>query len=151
MIVSDINQIPGRTYPARRWTRNVVGGMAPIQATTFSLGYVTLEPDGGQVPWHNQEQEEVYFVLEGSGEMCLGEERQAVTQAGSLYPIRSIPSTHKYRRNSDEDDLLLRTGRRCGALASRVGRHIAKSGRRRSRAAGRRAAAAYRSTEIINT
>jgi len=29
------------------------------------MGYVTLEPDGGQVPWHNQEQEEIYFVLEG--------------------------------------------------------------------------------------
>jgi len=88
MIVSDINQIPGRTYPARRWTRNVVGGMAPIQATTFSLGYVTLEPDGGQVPWHNQEQEEVYFVLEGSGEMCLGDERQTVSSGQAVY----IPS-----------------------------------------------------------
>ena len=88
MIVSDINQIPGRTYPARRWTRNVVGGAAPIQATTFSLGYVTLEANGGQVPWHNQEQEEVYFVLEGSGEMCLGEERQNVQQGQAVY----IPS-----------------------------------------------------------
>ena len=88
MIVSDIHQIPGRTYPARRWTRNVVGGMAPIQATTFSLGYVTLEPKGGQVPWHNQEQEEVYFVLEGSGEMCLGEEKQTVSSGQAVY----IPS-----------------------------------------------------------
>jgi len=88
LIVSDINQIPGRTYPARRWTRNVVGGAAPIQATTFSLGYVTLEANGGQVPWHNQEQEEVYFVLEGSGEMCLGEERQNVQQGQAVY----IPS-----------------------------------------------------------
>ena len=55
MIVSDINQIAGRTYPARRRTRNVVGGAAPIQANAFAMGYVVLEPNGGQVPWHNQE------------------------------------------------------------------------------------------------
>jgi mannose-6-phosphate isomerase-like protein (cupin superfamily) len=37
------------------------------------------------VPWHNQEQEEVYFVIEGDGEMCLGEERQAVTSGQAVY------------------------------------------------------------------
>jgi len=45
------------------------------------MGYVTLEPKGGQVPWHNQEQEEVYFVLDGTGEMCLGAER-CILRAG---------------------------------------------------------------------
>ena len=35
------------------------------------MGHVTLEPNGGQVPWHNQEQEEVYFIVEGTGEMRL--------------------------------------------------------------------------------
>ena len=67
MIIADLNCIEGRTYPARRRTQNLVGGASPIQATHFSMGYVTLEPDGGQVPWHNQEQEEVYFILEGDG------------------------------------------------------------------------------------
>jgi len=42
------------------------------------MGYVTLEPRGGQVPWHNQEQEEVYFIVEGTGEACVGSERQTV-------------------------------------------------------------------------
>ena len=88
MIISDIHQIPGRTYPARRWTRNVVGGAAPIQASNFAVGYVVLEPKGGQVPWHNQEQEEVYFVLEGTGEMCLGGERHTITGGQAAY----IPS-----------------------------------------------------------
>ncbi len=88
MIISDINQIPGRRYPARRWTRNVVGGAAPIQASNFAVGFVVLEPKGGQVPWHNQEQEEVYFVLEGTGEMCLGGERKTVTSGQAAY----IPS-----------------------------------------------------------
>ena len=76
MIIADLSQIAGRTYPARRRTQNLVGGASPIQATTFSMGHVTLEPHGGQVPWHNQEQEEIYFILEGTCEMCLGERRR---------------------------------------------------------------------------
>lgn len=88
MIISDLSQIAGRTYPARRRTQNLAGGMAPIQARNFSMGFVTLEPRGGQVPWHNQEQEEVYFVIEGSGEMCLGEERRSLASGQMVY----IPS-----------------------------------------------------------
>src|SRR5882757_9852103 len=89
MIVADLAQIAGRTYPARRRTQNLVGGVSPIQATNFSIGNVTLEPNGGQVPWHNQEQEEIYFIVEGTGEMCLGEERITVTTGQAVY----IPPT----------------------------------------------------------
>lgn len=85
MIIADINQMAGRTYPARRRTRNLVGGASPIQATNFSMGYVVLEPNGGQVPWHNQEQEEIYFIVEGTAEMCLGEERQTLTTGQAAY------------------------------------------------------------------
>lgn len=88
MTIADLSQIAGRVYPARRRTQNLVGGASPIQATAFSVGNVTLEPNGGQVPWHNQEQEEVYFVVEGTGEMCLGEERQTLTTGQAVY----IPS-----------------------------------------------------------
>lgn len=88
MIVADLNEIEGRTYPARRRTKNMVGGASPIQATQFSLGYVTLEPDCGQVPWHNQDQEEVYFIVSGTGEMCLGQEKQTVTSGQVVW----IPS-----------------------------------------------------------
>ena len=85
MIIADLAQIPGRVYPARRRTQNLVGGASPIQATNFSIGNVTLEPDGGQVPWHNQEQEEVYFIIEGTAEMCLGEERQTLAAGQAAY------------------------------------------------------------------
>lgn len=85
MTVSDLNEITGRTYPARRRTQNLVGGAAAIQASQFSMGYVTLEPDGGQVPWHNQEQEEVYFVVSGCGEMCLGEEKSELSGGQAVY------------------------------------------------------------------
>ena len=75
MITIDLNTTEGRCYPAGRRTKAVVGGPSPIQASNFCLGSVVLDPDGGQIPWHNQEQEEVYLVIEGTGEMCLGEER----------------------------------------------------------------------------
>lgn len=74
MVISDLKKIAGRTYPARRRTQNLVGGAAPIQTGPFSMGFVTLEPHGGQVPWHSQEQVEVYYVVDGVGEMCLGED-----------------------------------------------------------------------------
>jgi len=85
MIIADLETIAGRTYPARRRTKNLAGGMSPIQTKHFSLGHVTLEPKGGQVPWHNQDQEEVYFIIEGEGEMCLGEERQKLRSGQAVY------------------------------------------------------------------
>jgi len=88
MIVADLSEIAGRRYPARRLTQNIVGGMSPIQASTFSMGHVTLDANGGQVPWHNHEQEEVYVLLEGEAEMCLGEERRLLSIGQAVY----IPS-----------------------------------------------------------
>lgn len=79
MIIADLNQIEGRTYPARRRTRSFIGKGLPIEAENFCMGLVELEPRGGQVPWHNQDQEEVYLLLEGTCEMCLGEERQTLS------------------------------------------------------------------------
>lgn len=85
MIIADLQEIAGRVYPAHRRTQNLVGGMSPIQATAFAMGNVTLEPNGGQVPWHNQDQEEVYFIVEGSGEMCLGEERRPISAGQAAF------------------------------------------------------------------
>ena len=88
MTIADLTQTKGRRYPARRLTQNWVGGLSAIQAKNFAVGHVTLDPDGGQVPWHNQEQEEVYFILEGTVEMCLGTERQVLRPGQAVY----IPS-----------------------------------------------------------
>jgi len=85
MIIADLAGIQGRTYPARRRTQNLVGGMSPIQCKNFCIGNVTLEPNGGQVPWHNQDQEEVYIVVEGTAEMCLGEERRVMKTGQAVY------------------------------------------------------------------
>ncbi len=102
MKIADLGEIAGRTYPARRLTQNLVGGVSPIQATNFSMGYVTLEPRGGQVPWHNQEQEEVYFVVKGQGEMCLGEERREMTAGQAVY----IPSGVFHQLTNIGDEVL---------------------------------------------
>jgi mannose-6-phosphate isomerase-like protein (cupin superfamily) len=85
MIIADLAAIPGRRYPARRLTQNLVGGASPIQARNFAMGNVTLDPDGGQVPWHNHDQEEVYLIIEGTAEMCLGDERQTLTSGQAVY------------------------------------------------------------------
>src|SRR5258708_2274770 len=85
MIIADLNKTEGRRYPAKRRTQNLVGGLSLIQAKNFAMGNVTLDPKGGQVPWHNQEQEEIYFIVEGTGEMCLGSERQVLTAGQATY------------------------------------------------------------------
>ncbi len=85
MTIADLAMIAGRTYPAGRRTQNLVGGASPIKAAGFCMGYVTLEPKGGQVPWHNHDQEEVYFILSGRGEACRGDERAVVTQGQAFH------------------------------------------------------------------
>ena len=85
MIIADIHAQPGRRFPARRWGRNIAGGPSPIQARNFMSGYVILDPRGGQVPWHNQEQEEVYFIVEGAAQMCLGKEVRILTAGQAVF------------------------------------------------------------------
>ncbi len=85
MNVLDLSTAASRRFPARRITQNIVGGLSPIQSDKFAMGHVVLEPRGGQVPWHNQEQEELYLVLEGVGEMCLGSERRLLTAGQAVY------------------------------------------------------------------
>jgi mannose-6-phosphate isomerase-like protein (cupin superfamily) len=85
MIVADLLKTPGRAYPARRRTQNIVGGSSPIQGRAFCMGYVTLEPEGGQVPWHAHDQEEVYFIVSGIGEACLGPERTVLAAGQAMY------------------------------------------------------------------
>ena len=78
MTIVDLKTLEGRTFPAGRTTRNLVGGASPIACENFCMGYVVLDPHGGQVPWHNHVQEEIYFILDGTGEMCLGDKRRTV-------------------------------------------------------------------------
>lgn len=85
MIIADLKKIGGRVFPAGRRTKNLVGGSSPIHAGNFCMGHISLNPRGGQVPWHSQEQEEVYFILKGTGEMVLGNERGTMKAGQVVY------------------------------------------------------------------
>ncbi len=86
MIIADLAKIPGGTFPAQRWGRGLVGqATQPIQAKGFSMGFSVLAPKGGQVPWHNQEQEEVYFIVQGEGEICVHNERSPIKAGQAVY------------------------------------------------------------------
>ena len=86
MQIADLAAIPGRRFTARRWTRGLVGQAGqPIAARGFAMGYVVLEPHGGQVPWHNQKQEEIYFVVQGQGEICVGAERSDIRAGQAVF------------------------------------------------------------------
>lgn len=115
MTIADLNQIEGLRYPARRWTRNLVGGASPVQAKNFAMGYVVLEPNGGQVPWHNQEQEEIYFIVSGTGEVCLGEERREVSSGQVVYIPPSI--FHQLTNTGDEPMTMIYAYSPGGAVA----------------------------------
>lgn len=88
MKIVDLESTEGRRYPARRWTRNIVGGASTISTPHFCMGMVVLEPQGGQVPWHNHPEEEVYVLLTGRAEMCLGDERTELSAGQAVH----IPS-----------------------------------------------------------
>lgn len=90
MKIADLREMEGRAYPARRITRNLAGGQSPIQVEAFSMGYVTLEPNGGQVPWHSHDQEEVYFIVKGEGQFCLGEELQNIREMQAVHVPSSV-------------------------------------------------------------
>ena len=146
MTIVDLNDVEGRTYPARRRTQNLVGGPSPAQSDHFSFGYVTLEPNGGQVPWHNQEQDEIYFIVSGTGEMCLDDERTTVHGGQMIF----IPpqAFHQLTNIGDEPLTMIYCygpGGRGGALAAGARRHAPQGWHRRPAASRRCSAAVHRS------
>lgn len=85
MLIEDLTTADGRRFPAGRSTRNIAGGASAIQTAHFCMGMVTLDGEGGQVPWHNHPQEEIYLILEGVGEMCVDNERRTVEGGQAVY------------------------------------------------------------------
>lgn len=102
MKIVDTNKSEGRRFPARRSTKNIAGGNSNIQAENFCLGLVTLDSNGGQVPWHNHQQEEIYMILEGTGEICVGSERQKIKGGQTVY----IPSNEFHQLTNIGDSPL---------------------------------------------
>lgn len=96
MTIADLAQVEGRRYPAGRLTQSLVGEGRPITAEGFCMGVVTLDADGGQVPWHCHPNEEVYLVLEGELELALGEELGSV---GAGQAVHIPPHVHHQLTN----------------------------------------------------
>jgi len=85
MITTDIKKVKGRKYPAGRLTRQIAGGSSDIKPDNFCMGYVTLDPERGQVPWHVHDKEEVYFILSGVGEAVIGNEIKKIRGGEAVY------------------------------------------------------------------
>lgn len=60
----DIKKMEGRRFPAGRVGRTLVAPNA-FDPSGFKTGWIELDPETGQVPWHNHDQREVYIILDG--------------------------------------------------------------------------------------
>jgi quercetin dioxygenase-like cupin family protein len=96
-----IEELSGEKFPSGRHTRVFIGSRSPLQADNFVSGFVIIEP-GGTVPLHQHEQEEVYYVLKGRGEMTVGAETQIMQAVSVVY----IPSNTRHTlKNSGDGEL----------------------------------------------
>lgn len=96
--------IDGMEFPAGRRTRVVVGPGAPLEAKNFVMGHVTIYP-GGSVPLHEHEQEEVYSIIAGQGEMSVGEETQTVQSGDCIYITPGL--THTLKNTGTEEMIMM--------------------------------------------
>ncbi|BAS28238.1 dimethylsulfonioproprionate lyase family protein [Limnochorda pilosa] len=98
-----LQEIPGEEFPAGRRTRVLVGPNGPLEAEHFVEGYVSIHP-GGKVPLHDHEQEEVYLVLSGRGEIQVGDEVEPVEGVTAIYLPPGKP--HELR-NTGEAEMVM--------------------------------------------
>jgi len=97
-----LKDIEGDKFPAGRWTR-VFTGENGLPTKNFMMGHVTIFP-GGKVPEHEHEQEEVYTVLQGRGEMIIDGERKPIEAVAAVY----IPPNVKHSLiNTGNEDLVM--------------------------------------------
>lgn len=76
--------IEGMKFPAGRKTRVIIGPNGALEAEHFVQGIVDIYPNGS-VPLHDHEEEEVYLILSGTGEMIVGEESRPVRTGDAVY------------------------------------------------------------------
>jgi mannose-6-phosphate isomerase-like protein (cupin superfamily) len=103
MFSKHVSEVPGTEFPAGRLTRVVIGPQCEIKARHMVLGHVTIYP-GGSVPLHQHEQEEVYTVIAGEGEITVGGETRPVRPVSMTY----IPSNQPHSLvNTGTADLVM--------------------------------------------
>jgi mannose-6-phosphate isomerase-like protein (cupin superfamily) len=101
MKITNYFEIDGMEFPAGRKTRVIIGPNGAIEAEHFVQGIVSIYP-GGAVPPHEHDEEEVYLILSGSGEMTVGEETRSVKKGDAVY---ITPSFKHSLKNTGKDDM----------------------------------------------
>jgi mannose-6-phosphate isomerase-like protein (cupin superfamily) len=103
MEIVNVADIAGMEFPAGRCTRVLVGPGAALEAEKFVMGHVTIYP-GGSVPLHFHQQEEVYYIVAGSGRIQVNGESSDV-QAGDCIYIR--PQLEHVLTNTAEQNMIM--------------------------------------------
>lgn len=96
----NIFALEGMEFPAGRRTRVMLGENGCINGEYFCQGYVVIYP-GGSVPLHSHETVESYTILQGCGEMTVGDEAQEVGPGDFVYMSAGEP--HGLRITGSED------------------------------------------------
>ncbi|MDI3534344.1 MAG: hypothetical protein PWQ82_709 [Thermosediminibacterales bacterium] len=99
----NVFDIKGTDFPAGRNTKVIVGPGAPVEAEGFVMGYVTIYP-GGSVPLHSHEQEEVYLILKGNGEIRIKDKSLSVKKGDYVY---ISPHQEHHLMNNGKEDLVM--------------------------------------------
>lgn len=99
----NIFDIEGTEFPAGRRTRVIIGDNGAIKGEHFCQGYVVIYP-GGSIPLHDHPTVESYTILEGNGEVTIGDETQAVRQYDVVFMEHDVPHMLK---NTGESELRL--------------------------------------------
>lgn len=81
---TNIFEIGGMKFPSGRHTRVVIGGNGALQGSHFCQGYVVIYP-GGTVPVHEHETVESYTILQGQGEVQVGNEKEPVMPGDCIF------------------------------------------------------------------
>jgi mannose-6-phosphate isomerase-like protein (cupin superfamily) len=96
----NVFDIEGTEFPSGRRTRVMLGDNGAVKSEYFCQGYVVIHP-GGSVPLHDHETIESYTILQGTGEITVGEEKAAVIKGDCIYVDRMLP--HALVNTGDED------------------------------------------------
>ena len=103
MEIVNVADIDGMEFPAGRCTRVLVGPGAALEADNFVMGHVTIFPNGS-VPLHFHQQEEVYYIVAGSGKIQVNGDSRGV-QAGDCIYIR--PQMEHVLTNTAEQNMIM--------------------------------------------
>ena len=113
MIVADLNTIEDVAIPRAAAHRTWWAALAdPGRAVLHRQRHPRAA--GGQVPWHNQDQERCTSSSKGPAKCAWALKGSRRVGPGGVHSAGSFPSTHQPRRHALADDLLLRSGGRRG-------------------------------------